>query len=251
MNIAACTVWYNEEDFAPFFLRHYLYVDKIFVLVDSATDDFTREILGQYHNVEQREIVFPEEGVDEDQKISEIMNVYEECYDYDWFYNVDADELIFPPDGLHPYSFLRSCNESVIRADLIQVYRHESEKDLDYSLDRAFEQRRHGTRTLMINGADQGHLYHKPIIVRTYGVNPVWCPGNHTLQHVGKVCEKSFLGAHWAMADEDIAIKRRLSRKARQSKNNLAKGYNIHQKDITEESIREECRKNSNLPRVF
>ncbi len=51
-----------------------------------------------------------------------------------------------------------------------------------------------------------------------------------------------FQGAHWKMADPELAIVRRIiNGKNRQSQNNLSGGYQVQDHFITEEEIRAEC----------
>ena len=59
MKIAIVTVWYNEEDLAPFFLKHYSYVDDLYVYLDTATSDSTRKICEAHSNVTIRDMSFP------------------------------------------------------------------------------------------------------------------------------------------------------------------------------------------------
>lgn len=249
------STWYNEEKLAHFFLRHYLYADRVIINLDADTNDGTLDIINQYHNARYRKFSFPEHGVDEDYKAALANDTYKTYgSNYDWVINVDADEFVMPPAGEHPYSFLqRQAMCEVVSADMFQAYRHETESELDYNRADIIGQRRHGTREFIINGEDRGSLYNKPIIVRS-GMQLIWGPGNHSLEiinsrYVDAMSKESFTGSHWAMADESIAIDRRVyGRKNRQSDNNLKKQYNVHQYNVTEESIREECRAHSRDP---
>jgi glycosyltransferase involved in cell wall biosynthesis len=45
MKLSVLTTWYNEEELAPFFFKHYKdLVDEIVVIIDADTNDNTKEI---------------------------------------------------------------------------------------------------------------------------------------------------------------------------------------------------------------
>ena len=97
MRVAIITVWHNEEDLAPFFLKHYSYVDNILLYLDTDTNDATRSICETYPNVTIRDISFPG-GYDSIIMVDRINNTVRELGEYAWIYAVDADEFIFPPN---------------------------------------------------------------------------------------------------------------------------------------------------------
>jgi len=64
VRIAIVSAWYNEELLAPLFLNHYHYVDEINIILDSATNDRTREILKSDPRVIIHEYQYPTDGLD-------------------------------------------------------------------------------------------------------------------------------------------------------------------------------------------
>ena len=75
------------------------------------------------------------------------------------------------------------------------------------------------------------------------------CHGN---QNVMKISPFSLLGAHWSMADPVFAVERRVkNRRARQSKNNLAKELTMQHHYVTEEIIMAEFKQHMYDPQVF
>lgn len=251
MKIAIVTVWYNEEDFAPFFLNHYDYVDRIFVLLDADTSDRTPDILARYENVVIEPLAFPD-GMDDIIKVKALSHKAQELADrFDWVYALDADEFIFAPRNYYDAGvFLAKQGQlgyDCVVATMYQVYRHVTDEDLDPTKP-AIYQRQHGdpNTTQGINA-----LYNKPIVARpNRGI--LWGVGNHNLLNDNRRAEERMFGAHWAMAEPDIAVKRRiLGRKMRQSKRNLDLKLTYHHHHITEEEIREECKQHENDPDVL
>ena len=247
MKIKILTVWYNESFLAPFFSKHYDYTDEIYVLLDSDTDDDTREILKKSDNVKIEEFTFPD-MMDDSIKADHINRVVKKIKS-DWIYVLDADEFIFPPNFEPPHKFLNRIKENVVIARMWQVYRHINDKDLDINKNSVVLQRRHGdeNRETGINAA-----YCKPIIVKP-PIDFDFLYGNHQL--IGnnfKVAKETFDGAHWSMADLNFALDRRIKgRRERQSKHNLETGMTYHQHEVTEESLRKECDLHKNDPKLF
>lgn len=85
---------WNEEQFLPWFLRHYEWVDRIF-LYDHNSTDRSREIASQASNVELRSL--PGDEIDERLYLS----MHNEAYKVDsrgvadWVLSVDVDELLY------------------------------------------------------------------------------------------------------------------------------------------------------------
>ena len=96
MKITIVSRWYNEAVFAPFFLTHYNYADKIYIFPDKDTDDNTREICKQYDNVEIKEISYKQWRVVNEIYIIGRINKFVAELKSDWVIYVDADEFIFP-----------------------------------------------------------------------------------------------------------------------------------------------------------
>ncbi len=247
MKIAIVTMWYNEAFLAPFFLGHYSYADKIHLLLDADTDDNTREVCGRYGNVEIEDFTFPD-MLDDSLKMIKI-NETVARQETDWVFALDADELIFPANGESALTVLARQTANLLYAQMWQVYRHVTDSDLD-SKQPAIYQRRHGDPniTVGINSA-----YVKPIIVRPE-IGIEWGPGCHTYKANGRisVSPEFPLGAHWAMADVNMAIDRRIKgRRDRISKENKVHGWGSQHWDITEEEIRAECKRHMNDPLEF
>lgn len=250
MEIEILTTWYNEEFLAPFFLKHYNYVDRIYVLLDSDTDDKTRDILAShntaYGNIEIEEFTFPD-MMDDTIKAKNINRVLK-TIESDWVYVLDADEFIFPCGFEDPIKFLNIVDGDVVMARMWQVYRHIDDTDLNIDEPVIF-QRRHGdpNRETGINAA-----YNKPIVLKT-PIQYDMLYGNHAI--IGdnyKMATKYFDGSHWAMADKCFAIERRLKgRKERQSKHNLETGMTYQHHNISEKTLLEEIDLHKNDPKLF
>ena len=267
LKLEIITMWHNEEFLAPFFLNHYNYVDKIHIFLDADTNDNTLNIIQQYKNVSIEEMKFPD-GMDDNLK-KEKFNSFYPRLDCDYVLLVDADEFIFDVQ-----KHLSVYNETVHFTKLWNVYRHYSEKDLDSTIPIK-EQRTHG-----VSDFEGWDVYTKPNIIKSKLKSVVWGGGHHeclinnnyiawkpisrvffkdrlVLQGVNLVytpkivCNKLLTGAHWAMADLDYAIKRRLDRKQRQSKVNLEKSYSVQHHFTTEEFVRKNIEQHKNDPQVF
>lgn len=248
--VAIITVWHNEEDLAPFFLKHYNYVDNILLYLDTNTSDATRSICETYSNVTIRDISFPG-GYDSIIKVDKINSMVRELDGYDWIYAVDADEFIFPPKQYKDTKdfLFRQEQEgyNLIFAQMFQVFRHFTDRDLDPSKP-VLPQRSHGDPDL--NSA-YNRFYIKPIVAKPEtGIS--WSPGCHifTGDHI-RVAEEKFHGAHWKMADEGIAIKRRIGNKLRFSERQITMRMGYQDIDITEEDILEELEGHKHDPDVL
>lgn len=253
MRIELITMWYNEEFLAPFFLQHYNYADRINILYDTDTTDNTKKICEQYPNVRIIPFHFPN-MMDDEIKRDLINDLYSKI-DADWVLSVDSDEFAF----LKEHNFFIYDFRNFLAADkkhdiynvmLYQVYRHITDKDLDPDLP-AVPQRRHGDPNISVG---INALYKKPILVRgNLSIN--WEPGCHSIRY-GRdpraVAPHHVLGAHWAMADPQFAMERRLkNRKARQSQNNLNKQLTVHQHTITAKELTEDFKRHMNDPQLF
>lgn len=232
MKVWVVSAWHNEERLAPFFLSHYAWADSIVLFIGSDTTDASRAIATRFSNVEIRPTEFPGGLLDDEFKI-DVFNQLVPEFPADWVLALDADELIFPPNGEDSRTFLeRQAEATVINANMYQVYRHRSEGPLDACLP-AVSQRRHGPG---------GWHHNKPCIVRPEA-QIVWEIGHHGLRQSGriKIAEENFIGAHWAFADEEIAVERYIrGRSQRMSKANREKGHGFHT-HRTAESILTEC----------
>lgn len=250
MKIAIVTAWYNEEDLAPYFLRHYDYVDEIHVILDTATNDRTREIIGQDPRVIIHEMTYPEDGLDWTMKQDKVDEVYAHIK-ADWVFAVDGDEFLYKRGEPDMKAFLARQTGDIMWARLYQVYRHETDSDLDPTKPPLM-QRRHGDPTEPTSTyylPDKAYL--KPIVIRG-GLKPEWDCGchNYSAKHLIE-CKDSMDGAHWHMADPQLAIKRRLQTKARQGAKNIKNGLGVQNHNITEDEIRLECFIKQNCPIVI
>jgi glycosyltransferase involved in cell wall biosynthesis len=250
LRIAVVTAWHNEAMLAPFFLSHYAYADKIHIIVGDDTTDNSLEICAKHKNVGIEMYTFPGGLLDDILKAKKMSEAVARQR-ADWVYCVDADEFIFPEGGENPREVLGRQTGNVMYAKMWNVYRHRTDSDLDPSLP-AVPQRRHGNPSFDTPGAYKTQ-YIKPIIVRPeYGFD--WYPGNHMLRYHPKmdVCAESFAGAHWQMADERIAVARRIKgMKERLSETNLKYGMGDQSFDLTEEKIHDECERHLDDPILF
>jgi hypothetical protein len=240
MKIAAVTMVYNEALILPYFLRYYEYLDEIHVLYETDSADDTLRLLKNASNVviEHVHIKSGNDALDKTDLINQAFYKIKA----DWVYVLDPDEFIFPPNET-PDNFLGRQNYDVVRAALFQVYRHRTEKDLDPSLP-IISQRIHGDRDIFSTttrpNRDFNAQYIKPIIVRpSTGIR--FTPGKHGLEGNIKVSPEFYMGAHWNMADQSIAIVRRMQIKNRQSERQIKLGLGWQHTNVTEEWIKEEC----------
>ena len=250
MSVSVVTAWHNEAMIAPFFLNHYAYADKIVVIMGDDTTDESRELCLKRGNVEIEDFTFPDMLLNDIIKAEKMSSVAGE-QKTDWVYVVDADEFVFPAGGESPDAVLGRQAGNVMYARMWNVYRHKTDPDLDPEKPPVF-QRRHGDPSFKTPGAYKTG-YIKPIIVRPQ-FKFRWYPGNHMLiynEHTDE-CSESFLGVHWAMADEEMAVKRRIGgMKGRLSADNIKYGMGEQYIDITEETIRSECAEHANDQMLF
>ncbi|HHT9146737.1 MAG: hypothetical protein Q7J31_18845 [Syntrophales bacterium] len=236
-------------------------VNGVVGLYDEDTADNTLEIVSKYENVEVIPFRFPD-MMDDIIKVEKTNNLYK-TLNCDWAIIADADEFVFPlPLGRDIREALEQEEDyDLIYTQLWQVYRHRADADLNFTLP-AVPQRRHGDPNVTegINA-----LYVKPIIVRpSAGVE--WQPGCHAItkkKRIARVWQKitgnnpnvsprRLYGTHWAMADPDFAVERRIKgRKARQSRVNISNKLTLHNHHVTEEQIRNECRQHLDDPLLF
>lgn len=241
------TMWYNEEDFAPFFLRHYAWADKVNLIVDADTADRTVEIASAYPNVAIQYFKFPD-GLDDTLKVAKLNEEYSKS-SADWVIVVDSDEFVLNDDlGSDVRALLeKQSNANVMHCRLWNVYRHSSERALDASLPVG-PQRTHG---VMLLPGTQSDLYRKPVALRT-GACLRLSEGNHRVRGNARYADRDMPGAHWAKADVDIAVKRWIgSRLNRLSSYNARTGMGAHYAAASDEGIRRECAAMAWCPRVL
>jgi len=246
--IYVITAWYNEQSLANLFLSHYCFADKIIILLDESNNDDSLEIINNYKNTEVRRLSMPH-GMDDALKQFQINETYNSITAKDsWVIIVDADEFVYlPQQGLKEY--LSQIESDVVKVDYYQIYQHKTENSLDLNLP-VFSQRRYGKKTVNLKAS-----WEKPCIARTLK-SLKWAPGHHDVMSNNippcRIDNKLLLGAHWAMAEVDLAIARRiLGRRNRMSPSNLQRGFSHHNFKITEQDIIDECRQNNDCPLIF
>jgi glycosyltransferase involved in cell wall biosynthesis len=244
MKIAIVTMWFNEAFLAPLFFRHYEgLVDRICVILDDDSDDETEAICRAF-GADVIKFHFPD-GMDDDLKIEQY-NKVAGALPHDWILGLDADEFLHQPEKARDLIEGMGHEFDFIRVEWWQMYQHETEDRLNRVI-VPFDQRRHGDRASFIKKPGQ----FKPCIVKNE--KPFkWMPGCHEL--IGNLKEAGFIlsGAHWANADCDLAIKRRIAgRKNRMSQVNKHKGYTTHNFNVTEQEIKDLCDRHRNDPKLF
>jgi glycosyltransferase involved in cell wall biosynthesis len=248
MNIEVISMWYNEEKIAPFFLKHYGFADKITIFLDDDTTDKSQEICKEYPNTTVVPFHFPD-MLDDGLKAATLSR-YAHMSECDWVINADADEFVFHKDmPLHDYLKYYACGD-VVQVPFWQVYRHKT--DIDLRAEGIIHtQRRHGDPRAGYF-AGKRHIFNKPIIVRSR-TTPEWLPGNHRVNIKFGIRDKrdTVQGVHWAMADPELAIARRMNGPLRQSQANKDHGWTKHQWDVTRDKVLEECQQHLNDPQVF
>lgn len=239
--ISVLSQWYNEELLAPLFFRHYGYVDEIRILLETDTNDGTKEICAKHPNVVIEDIHCPE-GFDEINKAKNINRAISNVRE-GWIYVVDADEFIFPEGDEDVQAFLARQKADIVMALNFHVYRHVTENDIDYDKE-VISQRIHAQE-----GENFKHQFIKPSVFRA-SAGVVLTIGNHGYIGEHSCSDERYIGAHWKLADSEIAIRRRLSNKERMSQTNKKHGYSNHEYHITKERIEGMIRKNSKLPEL-
>lgn len=248
MRIEIITAVFNEEKLLPFFFKHYDFADEINVLYDEDSTDGTLNLCKANKKVNILPFRFPD-GMNDVLKIEHINKFAQDITD-GWIIAVDADEFVFAlplQKKLRGILEKESCN--IVMANLWQVYRHKSESDIDIKKP-VVQQRRYGEAD-MTKGLNS--YYIKPCIIRA-GVGLQWTPGCHRLKENTQaiISGEKIYGTHWAMADVDIAIQRRIyGRKLRQSKYNLENRLSFHNHNITAEQIAKECLAHEQDSRLF
>lgn len=204
MKISIVSVWFNEALFAPFFLAHYRYVDKIHIFLDAYTDDETEEICKQYDNVEVEKFAFPYHIFDEKVKMRKMDN-FIASLESDWVYVLDADEFIFPKNGESARMVLARQSANLLYTQFWQSWRHKTDADLDPSKPSVY-QRRYGSMYYK----KKQRLSNKPIIVKPEtGIRYKRGPHRYCANKKILVSEERFVGSHWKNADLDRAINKK------------------------------------------
>lgn len=255
--IKVVTRFYREEYLVPLFLKHYAFADSIIVL-GGKSPDRTQELFEADPRVVWVPLEMPE-GVDDILMMNATNQVINHPDPFhDWSIAVDSDEFVWPHDGKAPHELTRDSvlaylsqvpqTDSVLKSNMWQVFRHETDADLDPSVAPAL-QRRHGEHNRDTGGREG---YRKPNVIRTnrevrLGV------GNHHVDTMGvRISDQfSFDGAHWAMADPSFVIRRIRDRRDRMSPRNRAGRLGGHLYDVTEEGLLADINSHRNEPLLF
>ncbi len=245
--VEVVSAWYNEEILAPIFLRHYSWADRIHILYDSDTNDGTLSVLEGDPRVEIHPITYPN-GIDWEIK-SRTVNEIAMGVGSEWVIAVDADEFIWSINGEPMKEWLGRQKGNVVWAAMWAVYRNREEKDIDER--SVMEQRRHGDTTPGVTYGMSGWV--KPCVAKVEtGIE--WTCGIHSYVDSNpriRVCEEFLVGAHWAMADPELAVRRRMAQSKRQSENNVRLGHGYQNFNVTEVGIRDECERHADEPKLF
>ena len=240
--ITVITHWYNEQLLAPLFFNHYRDCDEVRVLLDTDTNDATREIASQYPNVVIQDVHCP----DRMDNIQMLANINQAILDVrrGWIYMVDADEFIFPENWEDPRTFLERQTAEVVNCVYFHVYRHHTDSDIDYSLSPV-PQRMHALE----GGPEYKNWFWKPSVFRANAEVQLTI-GNHRFKGEHTVSGERYIGAHWKQADYDICVRRRLSNRERHSDHDKKKGWGNHDFHITERRLKRQLQQNSDLPEL-
>jgi len=238
--ITIISQWYNEELLAPLFFNHYAYCDEIHILLDPDTNDRTREIASKYPNVIIKD-GHCKDGMDNIQMLSNINQGILGVKD-GWIYMVDADEFIFPEHHEDPHAFLGRQTAEVVNATYFHVYRHVTEKDIDYSKP-PIPQRIHA----LDGGPEHKNWFWKPSVFRA-SARVQLTIGNHRFEGIHTVSKERYIGAHWKQADPIICVQRRLSNMVRHSEHDHKKGWGNHDFHVSEEKLLRQLEEKNNLP---
>lgn len=243
MKIAILTTIYNEALILPYFLPHYAEWDQIRVLVDNETTDNSLEICRRFPNV-AIEPCHMTAGINDLEKIDMLQNAFNRmAKEFDWIALVDSDEFIIPPiPNLKVHQFIENNpGYEAFYSHMYRVYKHVTDQKLDPNK-AALPQRIHG---LGPGGDEQ-----KPNVLKT-SIPIKLTIGNHTLGQPLKTPDNIFFtGVHWANADPEISVTRRINRRKRLSKVNLDTGWGIQHFKVTTESIMEEAKSHENDPLI-
>lgn len=206
LRIAMVVCAYHEEILIQFLLKHYWWVNRIFVILGESLDR-TEVIVRNDPRCEVNILNMPD-GFRDDIKAGAISTMLDaQANNFDWFVVVDSDEFIFPAGnplctGIRDWLARLPDHQNAVNCFLSNVYRHKSEGPLDLTFVSAppILQRRHG-----IEKPNLGYV--KPNVIRP-GIQLDL--GHHTVRNGMRVDfgKSALRGAHWAYADESFAFSR-------------------------------------------
>ena len=243
--------WTSEEDIAPYFLKHYWWADQIIIYLDNLANQETVDIIKSFNNTF---IIWDSKsnGQMNDGRLINDLNAIVRHINADWLILVDSDEFIFPKDFADPRQVLSEITDgNVLFASMWQIYRHETDADLDPN-QSPLMQRRHGDPNRETGFSS---LYTKPIIAKPRETDIQWAVGNHDYLKPNpkvKISETRFDGVHWTLPDINMTIKRRIKgRRDRFDEEERRMGWGGQHFDATEETIIAEYELHKNDPQVF
>jgi hypothetical protein len=146
MQIHLMTMWYNESLLAPWFLRHYNWVDRIIIFFDTSTTDNCADVIASVADPMRVQIVPISLGghFNEAARIQIFQDYYDTYKDCDYYIIADADEFIFcrkPEESAR--AFIGRNGRSITFVKLYNVYPHVTDGPLNYA-EPLWSQRRHG-----------------------------------------------------------------------------------------------------------
>lgn len=235
--VTVITMWGEEEDLAPFFLRHYGWAQEIHVALDQTANDQTWQQLADVPSVTVSPFAFAD-GFDDEERSLWLSQMYGDART-DWVICVDADEYVCVTGDILDTI---PADELVVKAEMANVYQHVTDGPLAVSVP-VLSQRRHGV---------QNTVYHKPCVARTGLDGARWMVGQHMFYWKNEPVrpKRSVPGVHWAMADADIAVKRRTRMPERFSVFNRKNGFGRHNFTVTADQILFECEQHRHDPVV-
>lgn len=192
VNVEIVTTYYRETFLAPLFLSHYeTWADSITVLTKRWDKD----------------------KLDDGAKI-DLINAAIARSVADWVIVVDWDEYCFPKNGANPRTTLEQEQGSICNCEMLRVWRHMSEQDVD-RMQPPLLQRRHG---------EPDHI--KPCIFRPPVTIDIGTHGAKFPAHYK--WGQPWSAVHWANADPEFGIERtHRDRQTRLSQNNYDHGWGM------------------------
>jgi len=249
LTITVITRCFNDEVLIPFFLEHYGYADKIIAIVSADSTDRSKELFARSDKVEILNITH-KHGYNAMEVHKYKLELIEDITS-DWIIQADIDEFIFPTQiDADVRAVLGGVKGNVLYANMWQVYKHRTEMPLDISV-KAIHLRRHG---IPHRGNEaNGRLDCKPLIFRS-GLGIEFRLGFHSFEENKNVVVSAtqFDGAHWKMADADLAVARRMAGNRQNISTEMVDNrWAFYDFDITEKEIRLECEQHLDDPQLF
>ncbi len=242
--LAVITMVYNEKILLPQFLRHYApQVDTIFLL-DNESDDGSIAGTSSYSNVEISTISTGGTLNDATQmKVK--MALKRACIGkYDYVLLVDADEFVVPKGGGSLRQTLSGLEErEIFGTHGFNMFQGPLERPYNPSIPLLYQRQW---------GVESKEAYSKPIIVRPES-SAEFVTGFHRLRNRENDSLKPpsptfFLLLHYTGIDEELYVRRCMSRTQRLSEENQRHEWGVQYRGGTEQLFRERFRKASADP---